>query len=703
MRYKLALILLLLTSFGWAQTVSNKAQHDEISSYTPGSFVWLNDSLRLSMFLRGDSTGIPTHPTGSNANIVFRGRGGIFYQTSAGIRRLDSSATGGTDTIGVHNTLTQRIRDTATVLRALIPDTTAFRITSGYYYVGKGDSGSGINYTTNKRLRDSLAFVAHLADNNKFTATDSFGVDLYMTNPDLATIKYKSGSSGAGRELFIQGDDGARDYNGGDLYLDAGMGYGSGTSGTLRLNGLVSGNVQVPLGAGTVRSSANGILSSSPSDTLHLGDSLWTKVSKRDSASGVNYTTNKRLKDSLATHWTAINSKANKLITRKSDASVRVSTDSVSFDKNNFTLTDSSNGKASVNTIQDIGTAATPLFGSITAANIYGSSASGGTLTLNSTSHATKGKISLSNGTNFNDTVRFGSTGWGRTTYMYVQSSVNSMFSVLYNGTYHTDMGEKSIVAYNNDFTFQTAQNKDIIFQCNGANERFRLYGNGGSKFLGKSMLWDSVQMGCWTGTTFAHWFYPNGTFRIGRNTDDRPVINYNLAGNDDALYIQDSTFVIGAGGNVLNGRWEGSAVGTTYGGTGQSSSSWNGYAKITGGIWSAVTLADTITKFHSFKNISAKDSTTIWYVTDNSYTLIAIHAYRVGGSADTIQCRRVRGGTYVNLLASNYITTTSMSSAGTIQNTDIANGDIIKAEIVGANASAAQEVFVQLTFRKQR
>lgn len=50
-------------------------------------------------------------------------------------------------------------------------------------------------------------------------------------------------------------------------------------------------------------------------------------------------------------------------------------------------------GSITLSTPQDIGTGSNVVFGSLTSATVYGSTSSGGTLTLTSTSNATKGKI----------------------------------------------------------------------------------------------------------------------------------------------------------------------------------------------------------------------------------------------------------------------------------------------------------------------
>ena len=155
---------------------------------------------------------------------------------------------------------------------------------------------------------------------------------------------------------------------------------------------------------------------------------------------------------------------------------------------------------------------------------------------------------------------------------------------------------------------------------------------------------------------------------------------------------------------SVSSGTWSvNSTVSNTLGGTGANSSSWSGIARVTAGTWSASALVDTLTKGGSFYSVTAKDSFIVWEARDNNLTLTEIRSVRIGGSADTINCTRTRSGSTVDLLSTNYVTSTTMSLAGTVQNTSLNAGDLVKVCLRGANASSAQEVFVQLTFTKSR
>ena len=60
-------------------------------SYTAAGFVYLNDSLKLGSFVRGESTKVPTTPPYGSGNLVIRGMGGVYYQYPNGtVHNLDS-------------------------------------------------------------------------------------------------------------------------------------------------------------------------------------------------------------------------------------------------------------------------------------------------------------------------------------------------------------------------------------------------------------------------------------------------------------------------------------------------------------------------------------------------------------------------------------------------------------------------------------
>lgn len=110
----------------------------------------------------------------------------------------------------------------------------------------------------------------------------------------------------------------------------------------------------------------------------------------------------------------------------------------------------------------------------------------------------------------------------------------------------------------------------------------------------------------------------------------------------------------------------------------------------------------DTISKAIGFYAVAANDSAIIFEVPDGVLTLRTIRAIRVAGTTDTLNVTRNRGGSIVDLLTANYAVTTSMASCGTLQNTGLLSGDLIRVSLRGVTGTAT-EIFVQLVFTKVR
>lgn len=106
--------------------------------------------------------------------------------------------------------------------------------------------------------------------------------------------------------------------------------------------------------------------------------------------------------------------------------------------------------------------------------------------------------------------------------------------------------------------------------------------------------------------------------------------------------------------------------------------------------------LKDTIEKAFVYEAVSAGDSDIVYEVRQSGLTLREIRAIRVGGTSSSINATK-DGST--DLLTANYSTTTSMASAGTIQNGTMAIGALIRVTIRAI--SGAQDLFIQFTFDK--
>jgi hypothetical protein len=75
--------------------------------------------------------------------------------------------------------------------------------------------------------------------------------------------------------------------------------------------------------------------------------------------------------------------------------------------------------------------------------------------------------------------------------------------------------------------------------------------------------------------------------------------------------------------------------------------------------------------------NYASADSFWIFEVPE-AMTLDSLRVLRVGGTSAVVNAKRDRGGSVVDLLSSNYTTTTSMAKPSGLQNTSLVAGDMI-------------------------
>ncbi len=198
------------------------------------------DSLHLKA-MQWDSTGIPsaTPPCGIGM-FFYRGSLGYFVKNCQGqVRRVDSASVGGGTLVA--------------------SDTVLMRNYSNSLYVSKGDSSTGIRYATkldlaSYTLTSALRQGAFLSDTTKFSLTTH-----NHTLDGLSNV------------------------------LTTGKAAGN----VLKWNGTNWVDSTDETGAGS------GLVASDSTLMRNYSNALY--VPKADSASGINYTTNKRLRDSLST------------------------------------------------------------------------------------------------------------------------------------------------------------------------------------------------------------------------------------------------------------------------------------------------------------------------------------------------------------------------------------------------------------------
>lgn len=99
-------------------------------------------------------------------------------------------------------------------------------------------------------------------------------------------------------------------------------------------------------------------------------------------------------------------------------------------------------------------------------------------------------------------------------------------------------------------------------------------------------------------------------------------------------------------------------------------------------------------TKAFSYTGISAGDSSFVFEVRQYGTTLREIRVMRTGGTSASVNATRDRGGSVVDLLTANYASTTSMASAGTLQNTTLNVGDIIRVTVRAISGTVTELVF---------
>lgn len=113
----------------------------------------------------------------------------------------------------------------------------------------------------------------------------------------------------------------------------------------------------------------------------------------------------------------------------------------------------------------------------------------------------------------------------------------------------------------------------------------------------------------------------------------------------------------------------------------------------------SASGLKDSTVKGFGFYNITATDSSILFEARESGETVSEIRAVRTGGTSASINVTK-NGSS--DLLTANYVTTTSIASAGTLQNNTLVIGDIIRVA-VRAEVGTITEIFVQLTIKKNQ
>ena len=109
----------------------------------------------------------------------------------------------------------------------------------------------------------------------------------------------------------------------------------------------------------------------------------------------------------------------------------------------------------------------------------------------------------------------------------------------------------------------------------------------------------------------------------------------------------------------------------------------------------------DTLIKAYSYSGLAATDSDIVFAVKVYGLTLFEVDAIRTGGTSSSINVTRTRSGSTVDCFASNYATTTSLASAGTVQNGDCSINDIFTVAVRAITGS--QKVFIQLLFTRVR
>jgi len=109
--------------------------------------------------------------------------------------------------------------------------------------------------------------------------------------------------------------------------------------------------------------------------------------------------------------------------------------------------------------------------------------------------------------------------------------------------------------------------------------------------------------------------------------------------------------------------------------------------------------IVDTTIKAYSYTSVAAGDSEIVFEIRESNITIREIRAIRTGGTSASINATK-NGST--DLLTANYATTTSMASAGTLQNNTTVIGDIIRCTI-RAISGTATEIFIQFTYTKTK
>lgn len=121
----------------------------------------------------------------------------------------------------------------------------------------------------------------------------------------------------------------------------------------------------------------------------------------------------------------------------------------------------------------------------------------------------------------------------------------------------------------------------------------------------------------------------------------------------------------------------------------------------VTASSLTSTALIDTFYRAYSFKSPSAVDSTLFWECREGNGAVITIREVRViriGGTSATIN---VTKNTTSDIIA-NYVTSTSLATAGGLTNNTLVSGDFIRATI-RAISGTPTEIFIQLMYTKPR
>ena len=109
----------------------------------------------------------------------------------------------------------------------------------------------------------------------------------------------------------------------------------------------------------------------------------------------------------------------------------------------------------------------------------------------------------------------------------------------------------------------------------------------------------------------------------------------------------------------------------------------------------------DTVYKNFIWTTAAAMDSLMWIYMPENG-TLLSAWTQRIGGTSASIMLTKYRGSTLYDLLTTNCITTTGITGAGVVQNTDLRTADIIRG-VIRAISGTADLIEIEFVYRTVR